>query len=57
MIRPDGARATAAAIAGATLAMLPGMGHDLPRTLWPIITGDIRVLANTGLPGMETPTP
>jgi pimeloyl-ACP methyl ester carboxylesterase len=57
MIRPDGARATAAAIAGATLALLPGMGHDLPRALWPSITRDIRVLANTGLPGMETPTP
>jgi pimeloyl-ACP methyl ester carboxylesterase len=31
LIRPDGGYTTAATIAGATLKMLPRMGHDLPR--------------------------
>ena len=30
-----GGRATAAAIDGAELVVIPGMGHDLPRQLWP----------------------
>jgi pimeloyl-ACP methyl ester carboxylesterase len=46
LIRPEAGRATAAAIPGATLKLLPGMGHDLPKELWPKITGDIRMLAN-----------
>ncbi|WP_219468261.1 alpha/beta fold hydrolase [Nonomuraea rhizosphaerae] len=32
-----GGQATAAAIPGATLLTFPGMGHDLPRPLWPDI--------------------
>ena len=35
--RPRAARATAAAIPGAELMMIEGMGHDLPRALWPRI--------------------
>lgn len=31
----SGGRATAAAIPGARLQTYPGMGHDLPRALWP----------------------
>jgi pimeloyl-ACP methyl ester carboxylesterase len=31
----SGGRATAAAIPAATLAVFDGMGHDLPRALWP----------------------
>ena len=34
MIRPSGGRATAAAIAGARLVTIPGLGHDLPRGAW-----------------------
>jgi pimeloyl-ACP methyl ester carboxylesterase len=34
LIRPSGGRATARAIPGANLVMLPGMAHDLPRPLW-----------------------
>jgi pimeloyl-ACP methyl ester carboxylesterase len=30
--------ATARAIPGAELVAIPGMGHDLPRELWPRIT-------------------
>jgi pimeloyl-ACP methyl ester carboxylesterase len=34
LVRPSGARATARAIKGAKLMMVPGMGHDLPRAVW-----------------------
>jgi pimeloyl-ACP methyl ester carboxylesterase len=37
MIRPSGGRATAKAIPGARLMMIEGMGHDLPRAVWPQI--------------------
>jgi pimeloyl-ACP methyl ester carboxylesterase len=37
MIRPSGGKATARAIPGARLKMIEGMGHDLPRGVWPII--------------------
>jgi pimeloyl-ACP methyl ester carboxylesterase len=35
LVNPSGGRATAKAIAGARLRMIDGMGHDLPRALWP----------------------
>jgi pimeloyl-ACP methyl ester carboxylesterase len=35
MVRPSGGRATARAIPGARLMMIDGMGHDLPRGVWP----------------------
>jgi pimeloyl-ACP methyl ester carboxylesterase len=41
LITPSGARATAAAIPGAKLVMIPGMGHDLPLELWGQITDEI----------------
>lgn len=34
----SGGRATAAAVPGAELVVFDGMGHDLPRALWPEIT-------------------
>ncbi len=37
MIRPSGGKATAKAIPGARLMMIEGMGHDLPRGVWPQI--------------------
>jgi pimeloyl-ACP methyl ester carboxylesterase len=37
-------RATAAAIPGAELLVVDGMGHDLPRDLWPQVTGRIAEL-------------
>jgi pimeloyl-ACP methyl ester carboxylesterase len=55
MIRPDGGHATAAAIADATLVLLPGMGHDLPKALWPTIISHIRDIANRAEPGRATP--
>ena len=41
MIRPSGGRATAKAIPGARLMMIEGMGHDLPRGVWPQIVDAI----------------
>jgi pimeloyl-ACP methyl ester carboxylesterase len=35
LVAPSGGRATARAIPGAQLMMIDGMGHDLPRVLWP----------------------
>jgi pimeloyl-ACP methyl ester carboxylesterase len=37
LVQPSGGRATAAAIPGARLVMIEGMGHDLPRGAWPRI--------------------
>jgi len=41
LIRPSGGRATARAIPGARLRLIEGMGHDLPRELWPTFVDDI----------------
>jgi pimeloyl-ACP methyl ester carboxylesterase len=35
MVNPSGGRSTAKAIPGARLMVIEGMGHDLPRALWP----------------------
>jgi putative ABC transport system ATP-binding protein len=45
VIRPRGGRATADAIPGAKLVTYPGMGHDLPRALWPSMLDQIFALA------------
>jgi pimeloyl-ACP methyl ester carboxylesterase len=37
LVHVSGGRATANAIPGARLIVLAGMGHDLPRELWPEI--------------------
>ena len=41
LVQVDGGRATAAAVPGARLVTWPGMGHDLPRGMWPTIVGEI----------------
>jgi pimeloyl-ACP methyl ester carboxylesterase len=45
LIRVEAGRATAAAISGATLVEIEGMGHDLPRGAWPEIIDAIGALA------------
>jgi pimeloyl-ACP methyl ester carboxylesterase len=47
LIPASGGRATAAAIPGAELWVVPGMGHDLPRPLWPELIGRIDALAES----------
>jgi pimeloyl-ACP methyl ester carboxylesterase len=41
LIRPAGGRATARAIPNARLKLVDGMGHDLPRQLWPVFAEEI----------------
>ncbi|WP_037312808.1 alpha/beta fold hydrolase [Amycolatopsis orientalis] len=41
LINVSGGKATVAAIPDAELVLYPGMGHELPRQLWPAITGAI----------------
>jgi pimeloyl-ACP methyl ester carboxylesterase len=41
LIGVSGGRATAAAIPGAELVVVPGMGHDLPRAVWPQVVDAI----------------
>ncbi len=41
VVLPCGGRATAAAIPNAELMLVPGMGHDLPRWLWPALVDGI----------------
>jgi pimeloyl-ACP methyl ester carboxylesterase len=45
LVRPSGGVATARAIPGSQLIMFDEMGHDLPRLLWPRMTGAIGLLA------------
>ena len=40
----SGGKATAAAIVGAELVVIDGMGHDLPRPLWPAVAERIATL-------------
>jgi pimeloyl-ACP methyl ester carboxylesterase len=47
VIRPRGSRDTAAAISGARLMILPGVGHAVPAAIWPTIAQEMRALADT----------
>jgi pimeloyl-ACP methyl ester carboxylesterase len=44
LVNVSGGRATAAAVPGAELLVVDGMGHDLPRAVWPEITDRVCAL-------------
>jgi pimeloyl-ACP methyl ester carboxylesterase len=46
MVHVSGGRATAAAIPGAELLLIDGMGHDMPRPLYETIASGIRRTAD-----------
>jgi pimeloyl-ACP methyl ester carboxylesterase len=51
LVDVSGGRATAAAIPNAKLVVIPGMGHDMPRPLWPrIIEAIVRNTARVPTP-------
>jgi pimeloyl-ACP methyl ester carboxylesterase len=41
LIHVTGGKATARAIPGAELVLIPGMGHDMPHQLWPVLLDGI----------------
>ena len=41
LVNPSGGRATASAIPNARLKLIDGMGHDMPRALWPTFVEEI----------------
>jgi pimeloyl-ACP methyl ester carboxylesterase len=47
MVNPTGGRATAAAIPGARLEVIAGMGHDLPRRVCARLAGEIAAHAES----------
>jgi pimeloyl-ACP methyl ester carboxylesterase len=49
LLRPSASRDTAAAIRGARLAILPGVGHDLPQEAWPRVADEVRALADKAM--------
>jgi pimeloyl-ACP methyl ester carboxylesterase len=46
LVRPAGGRATARAIPGARLRIIEGMGHDLPRGVWPQVADEVAATAS-----------
>jgi pimeloyl-ACP methyl ester carboxylesterase len=46
LIDVSGGRATAAAVPGAELRVVEGMGHDLPRAVWPQLVDRIAALVD-----------
>jgi pimeloyl-ACP methyl ester carboxylesterase len=48
LVNPSGGRATARAIPNARLKLVEGMGHDLPRALWPDFVDEIAAAAERG---------
>jgi pimeloyl-ACP methyl ester carboxylesterase len=55
LVRPAAGRATAKAIPGARLRMIDGMGHDLPRKLWPDFVEEIAANAARASDRVEQP--
>ncbi|GAB2577811.1 alpha/beta hydrolase [Paractinoplanes abujensis] len=45
LARPAAGRRIAASVPGARYVELPGVGHDLPRAIWPAVATEIRAVA------------
>ena len=56
LVHTSGGRATARAIPGAELLLIPGMGHDLPRALWPVFADGIERTARRASAQTQDPT-
>jgi pimeloyl-ACP methyl ester carboxylesterase len=56
LIMPSGGRATAKAVPGARLVIFEGMGHHLPRQLWPQIIDAILENVAAGAPSATAPS-
>jgi pimeloyl-ACP methyl ester carboxylesterase len=48
LVAVSGGRATAAAMPGSRLITIPGMGHDLPKEIWPRVVNEISRNAGVG---------
>ena len=48
LVALSGGKATAAAIPGSRLITIPGMGHDLPKEIWPRVVSEISRNAGVG---------
>jgi pimeloyl-ACP methyl ester carboxylesterase len=59
LVSPSGGRATARAIPGAKLMIVPGMGHDMPQVLWSTLIDVIvaHVMRAGGAPQRHPPQP
>lgn len=56
LVSVSGGRALAAAIPGARLVTVPGMGHDLPPQLWSLLVDEIGAVVARGEPTMSRPS-
>jgi pimeloyl-ACP methyl ester carboxylesterase len=57
LLRPAAARRTAAAIPGARLVILPGVGHDLPAEVFPLVADEVRAVADRAAAASARPGP
>jgi pimeloyl-ACP methyl ester carboxylesterase len=55
LVRPAGGRVTARAIPGARLRIIDGMGHDLPRAVWPEVVEAVAANAARAESGAKQP--
>lgn len=57
LVQIDGGRATADAVPGAQLVVIPGMGHNLPEPLWPQLVEEIVTHARSADASREAVSP
>lgn len=57
LVRPAAGRSVAAAIPDARFVLVPGMGHDLPPPVWPVVAGELVANARRDLPAASASRP